>query len=144
MSLELMRPGQKLVWLSAEWRLYAPLLWKLASQKQIQVLGVECPDRKQWRKLWRELYEAKAFDVWVLDHLHLRNAEGFYLRQLLQNLGVQVFVLEDRAHAFCEKRLLVQLQHHEHRVQWLKGAAPKSFHYPAPYLKNIKEDLCSL
>lgn len=142
--LELIRPSSRVVWLSSQWIIYAPLLWSLAQRKQISLLGVECPDRQRWRVLWRELFEANSFDVWVLDHLHLKNSEGFYLRQLIQKLGLQIYVLEDRVHAFCEKRLRVQLQHHEHQLCWQKGGPPQSFKIPADYLKNIREELCSL
>jgi len=150
--LELIPPGKKVVWLASEWRIYAPLLWTLAQKKQLQLLGIECAERKRWRNLWRELYEAKAFEVWVIDHLHLKNAEGFFLKQLLQNLNVQVFVLEDRVHAFCEKRVRIQLQHHEHSLNWQKGALnsggknnfiPHTQSIPASYLQSIREELCS-
>ncbi len=142
--LELIPAGQKVIWLASEWRIYAPLLWTLAQKKKLQLLGVECADRKRWRNLWRELFEAKAFDVWVIDHLHLKNAEGFFLKQLLQNLGVQVFVLEDRVHAFCENRVRISLQHHEHSLNWQKGANPHQVSIPAQYLQAIREQLCSL
>lgn len=140
-TLELLPPRSRVIWISAKWKLYAPLLWQEAEKKKCQIFGVECPDRQRWRTLWRELFESKAFDVWVLDHLYLKNSEGLFLRRLLQRSAIQAFILDDRPHIFCDKRLRLQRQHDSFMAEWQKSDHGL-MQLPAHYLRMTREELC--
>lgn len=144
LAFHFIKPQQKAIWVSKQWRLYSPLLWQIASEKQICLLGLECGQKKKYRQLWRELYESRAFDVWILEGLQLKEADGFFLKQLLSALPIQVLIIDSIPHSFCEKRAHITFSHHLYRIDWSKGGSLQAEYLPATYLSEIKEDLCLL
>lgn len=132
------------IWISRQWRLYAPRLWQMTKLKNISLVGLEQSDRHKDRQLWEELYESRGFDFWVLDSLPLREADGAFLKQLVSQLSLQVFIIQQKALSFCDIRARVQLSHENYRVDWQRGNSPHSLFFPADDLKEMKEDLCLL
>lgn len=137
-------PESSVLWMTSRWRIYAPLLWKLAEDKKIQVFGLECPRHQKLRSLWHEVYESEAFDVWILENINLRQADGFFLKRLLQHSPVQVLCISPQVFSFCEKRAHIQLSHQNYRIVWTKGKKPSPQYKPASYLRSLQEDLCTL
>lgn len=140
LALDFIPSHQTVVWMSSQWKLYAPLLWSLAKERGLEMFGLECPERKKFRSLWRELYEVDFFDTWVLDYMSLKTPDIIYLHQLLSATNKKVIVLESYPLSFCQERIHISLSHDQHKLQWSK---PKSFRLeskPAEYLKWVRED----
>lgn len=144
LAFQFMDSKKKAVWISKEWRLYAPALWELAKEKEIFLMGIENPDSQSYRKLFYELYESNVFDIWILEYLHLNSSEGFFLQKLLKNSSTQIIVLDPYPQSFCQKRLKVFLSHENYRLQWTKGGDLNPLYIPAEVLRDSKEDICSL
>lgn len=134
----------KAVWISPEWKIYAPALWKLAQEKEVFLMGVEIPQPLSHRQLFYELHEANVFDFWILDHLRLKASEGFFLHKLLSSSSTQVIILDNHPHSFCQKRLKVFLSHDQYRLQWTKGGPLSPQYIPALPLLEMQRDICSL
>jgi|GEM_PF-5311794 len=144
-SLSFLKSFQKVIWISSFWKIYAPLLWKEAEQKNIFLFGLECAERRRWRELWRELHETQAFDVWVLDYLRLRPGELFFLNQLLLSSPTQLLFLDSYPYSFCQERVHLSLSHFHYKLQWTKGNQLSVKRIAAEYLSKIKGgrgDLC--
>lgn len=141
-ALDFSEKNQKVVWLSSQWNIYAPLLWSIAASKNIQLLGIECPDSKRLRLLWRELFESQVFQLWILDHLKLKTADLFFLHHLISPSNLKVLILEEYPHSFCQERVHISLSHHSYRLQWSKGGPHEAQYKKAEYLQLIREELC--
>src|SRR5690606_30249201 len=83
-------PAQKVIWISPKWNLYAPLLWKMAEEKQTYLVGLECAQRNRLRHLFKELAESGGFDGWILDGFNLKVAEGLFLEKLVRRLHLHI------------------------------------------------------
>lgn len=143
LSFSFLPEKSKVIWISSAWKIYAPALWELAKEKEIFLMGLETPPSLSLRKLFYELYESQVFQAWVLDHLNLNPAEGFFLHKLLAHSNIQVIVLDAYPHSFCQKRLKIFLSHNQYRIQWTKGGPPHPQFIPARTLLDFQEDLCS-
>jgi hypothetical protein len=126
---------KKIIWISQHWNLYAPLLWKIAEENKIQLLGVDLNDKKRLRFLWRCLLEGKVFDGWVLDNLHLSTAEGLFLQKLTRLQPLKILVLDEKPHLFCTKRAHLHLSHHHYRLSWTKGENKPPEFFSSPLLQ---------
>ncbi|MBN8555900.1 MAG: hypothetical protein J0L93_10685 [Deltaproteobacteria bacterium] len=148
LALSMMAPAKKVIWISQSWNLYAPLLWKIAEENKIQLLGLELTDKKRLRSLWRTLLEARVFDGWILDGLRLHTSEGLFLQKLTRLHPLKVLVLDERPHLFCHRRAHLTLNHHHYRLLWTKGGSEEKNlprFSPSPLLQIFKEkssDLC--
>lgn len=130
-------PLYSVIWISPQWNLYAPLLWKLADELGIKLLGLECPDRNRWRMLWRELIEAQVFDAWILDNLQMTSGEAAFLQKLTRRFSVRIIALDDRPRAVFSHRAHICLSHHSYRVQWMKGGSPTPQFFNSPFLESF-------
>lgn len=135
LALQFAKPARSVIWISRQWNLYAPVLWKLAEEQGIQLLGLECGDRKRWRILWRELLEAQVFDGWILDHLQLTPGESAFLEKLTRRYSIRILALEDRPRSLFPHRAHICLSHHSYRVQWMKGGPMTPQYFNSPFLK---------
>lgn len=136
--LQLAKRNQKMIWISAEWRIYAPLLWKLAENKNIQLLGLECSSVKKRRQLWKELFESRVFNSWVLDQLNLKEAEVAFLHQLLAKTSTQVYLLDQKPHNLCQERIHVNISHLHYKLQWSKGNQHRTQYFPLEYFSFVR------
>ncbi|PIR21719.1 MAG: hypothetical protein COV44_11655 [Deltaproteobacteria bacterium CG11_big_fil_rev_8_21_14_0_20_45_16] len=134
--------SKNLVWLSPQWNIDAPLLWQLAHDRGLQLLGVECPERQRYRILWRELYASQSFDVWILDNLKLKEAEVCFLQQLLRHSKICLIFIEAYPLSSCQERIHVQLSHHRYKVWWSKGGLLKPQYFSADYLELVRTNKC--
>ncbi len=132
LALSLAQPAQNIVWISAHWNLYAPLLWKMAKDMRVQLLGIECPKRKKLRKLCQEILEAQVFDAWILDGFHLNEAEGKFLLNLTRLFPLRILVLDTQPRTFCSKRAHLHLSHDSYRLIWSKGAPSQPQFFSTP------------
>jgi hypothetical protein len=123
LALDFIQPAKKAVWISLKWNLYAPLLWKLAEERQTRLLGIECPEKKDLRALCKTLAESQTFDAWILDGLRLTQAEGMFLQKLLRPFQhpLRILVLDSFPHSFCHERIHFHLSHKNYRLTWSKG-----------------------
>lgn len=144
LALDFVKPQQKGLWVSPEWRLNAPLLWQIAQKKRISLVGLDCPQEALYRKLWRELYECQIFDFWILDSLRLKEAHGCFLKKLLAHQRIQVIVIENYSLSFCQRKAVVQLSNDFYKISWIKPASLATQYHPATYFQEVKLDLCSL
>lgn len=135
LALQFAHPARSIIWISEKWNLYAPLLWKLAEERGIKLLGLECPERKRWRMLWRELLEAQVFDGWILDNLRLTPGESSFLQKLTRRFSIRILALDERPRALFQNRAHIYLSHHSYRVQWMKGAPPTPQYFASPFLE---------
>ena len=135
---EFIPPQKKVVWVSLQWRLYSPRLWKLAQEKGIVLFGLELKDKQRFRFLCRALLEAHSFDYWIFDGLQLTQAEGQFLLKLLKAKSREHFkllIIDSFAHSFCDERIHVCLSHHSFRASWSKGGVQrKPLYYPCDWL----------
>ena len=122
---DFLQATQKIVWIQSPWSLYAPSLWALAHERQISLVGIDCPLRKKIRELFHALVEENIFDAWVLDHLELHQAEGRFLETLLRRIpsGKEplIIVLDSKAHSFCRQRFYDTLSHNLFRQTSSRG-----------------------
>src|SRR5689334_12990863 len=103
LALDFLPSLKSAVWISHKWNLYAPLLWKMASERGLHLLGVECPQKKFFRPLCKTLLESQIFDAWILDSLQLTQAEGMFLHKFLRPLPrpSKILVLDGLPQSFC-------------------------------------------
>lgn len=139
LALSLISPAKKVIWISQHWNLYAPLLWKIAEENKVQLLGVELTDKKRLRFLWRTLLESRVFDGWILDGLRLHTSEGLFLQKLTRLHPLKVLVIDERPHLFCHRRAHLTLSHHQYRLLWTKGEKKPAHFFASPLLKIFKE-----
>jgi hypothetical protein len=144
MAFSFLRPKSQVLWVASPWQIYAPALWSLAKEKEIFLTGLDKPQKLSYKRLFYELYESQAFETWILDHLRLKNSDGFFLMRLLKNSRIQIIVLEDFPYSFCQKRLRVVLSHHHYRLQWTKGGPLQPQYIAATHLTESLEDICML
>ena len=138
MAFHFLSPAKQMVWMSPQWDLYAPTLWKLASDYHVQeLIGLECGDRKKWRSILRELLQSNALDALILDRLRLLPAEGFFLQKLCRSSSTRVLVIDSQPHAFCTKRLHISLSHRSFRFFWSKGGSPTPRELPFTFFQEI-------
>lgn len=124
--------ASQIIWMMPEWRLYAPALWTLAAQKNIQLTGIDLEGQAPRRRfvLWRELAEAQVFDVWVIDSFSLKAADGHYLQRLFRKFSPpQVWILQPEPLGFCRKRAAINMSSHRTWLYWNSG---ETQHYPSP------------
>jgi len=129
--------AKTVVWISLRWNLYAPVLWKLAEDQKIQLLGIELQEKKRFRRLCKELRDSQVFDAWILDGLKLSEGEGFFLHQLLRPLSLKVLVLDSKPHSFCHERAHIHLSHQHYRIFWSKGGSPTPSYVPAVFPSEV-------
>lgn len=138
MAFHFVSPARNVAWLSPQWDLYAPALWQLASEHYIQeLIGLECPDRKQWRNLFCSLLQSQALDAVVIDRFRLRAAEGFFLQKICRTSKTKVLIIDSQPHSFCSKRLHLSLSHQSFRFFWSKGGSPTPQHIPFTFFQDI-------
>ena len=138
LAFDFLTGGSRVAWISLKWNLHAPLLWKIAADHNIRLLGVECSQRKRLRTLWKELYESQAFDGWILDGLQLKAGEGAFLQKLIaSNKSLKIIVIDSFPHSFCAKRAHIDPSHLSYRVTWSKGGSPTPKFYPSPFLHRL-------
>lgn len=139
-----MKAHSRCIWISRQWKMYAPLLWKIAQEHQIELLGLEQSNPKRDRILWNELYQSQAFDYWVFDYLNMQNKDLQFLSQLLRRASEKLIILEPKALSLCQERVHFQLQHHQYLMRWSKGGAHQHQYFDSPYLQVMREDACLL
>lgn len=129
LALDFIKPAKKAAWISLKWSLYAPTLWNLAKDRHIDLLGIECTEKKNFRNLCKTLLDSQIFDGWIFDHLKLTAAEGAFLQKLLRSFQTpqKILIIDDRPHHFCRERIHIHLSHHKYRLRWSKGgpSSPK-------------------
>lgn len=142
LALHFVQPAKTVLWMSPRWNLYAPLLWKLAAERGIRLLGVECGDRNRWRMLWREVLDSQVFDGWVLDHLQLNSGEASFLQKMTRAHPLRILSLESKPMMYFQNRAHLHLSHHSYRLQWMKGGPLTPQYFAAPYLESFAHAPC--
>jgi len=138
LAFHFLKPATTVAWVSLKWNLHGPLLWKIAEENKVRLLGVECSQKKRLRVLWKELYDSQTFDGWVLDGLQLKAGEGAFLQKLIRSSkSLKVLILDSFAHSFCPKRIHISPSHLSYRVTWSKGGPPTPEFYPSPFLSRL-------
>jgi hypothetical protein len=142
LALSFISPAKKVIWISSDWNLYAPLLWKMAEEKKIHLLGLDLSasgdalkPKKRLRFLWKLLLESRVFDGWILDSLRLTTAEGLFLQKLTRHHPVKILIVDEKPHLFCTRRAHLNLSHHHYRVLWSKGEKKLPEFFPSPLLQ---------
>jgi hypothetical protein len=144
LAFSFLQAHSQVVWIASPWHLYAPALWALAKEKNVFLTGLRKSQSLSMKRLFYELYESQTFQTWVLDHLKLKNSDGFFLMKLLKNSPIQIIVLDDLPHSFCKKRIKTVLSNQNYRLQWTKGGHLQPQYIPAIDLKEVLEDICTL
>jgi len=140
LAFEFLKPLRRAAWMSPQWTLYAPLLWSIAQKNSIELLGLECQDRRRLRFLWKELIRCKVFDALILENFRLTAGEGFFLQKLVTSLKspIKVLVIDEKPHSFCSQRVHLSLSHQSFRYVWSKGGDPTPRSVPFEFLKEIQ------
>jgi len=142
LAFDFLKPVQRVAWLSPHWDLYAPLLWKMASDQHIDLVGVECSDRRRLRNLLKEILNSGVFDGLVLDRFSLNAGEGFFLQKLLFPFAksMRSLVIDSKPHSFCLQRARLSLSHRKFRIVWGRGGDPTPIYKDFPYLTEIQSE----
>lgn len=140
LAFDFLKPAHHILWLSPEWKIYAPLLWQIARTQNTELVGLECSDRKKLRRLLKEVVQSQAFEGIVLDHFKLNSAEGFFLQHLLTPFAtsIKILILDTFPQAFCSERVHISLSHTSIRYAWSKGGDPTPRYIPFKYLQEIE------
>ncbi|MDB5037589.1 MAG: hypothetical protein JWQ35_1117 [Bacteriovoracaceae bacterium] len=141
LALDFIQPSQAAAWITMNWNLYAPVLWKMAEDHGTHLLGIEYSEKKEFRALCKTLLESQIFDAWILDGLKLTQAEGMFLHKLLRLLPrpQRVLILDAYPHSFCQERIHIHLSHQKYRLTWSKGG-PSTPQYKSSPLLSMTED----
>lgn len=143
LAFDFLKPASHVLWISPQWKLYAPLLWKIARDHQIELIGLECPERKRLRPLLKEVIESQVFDGLVLDQFQLKESEGYFLQHLLAPFrnkagnNIRSLIIDERPHSFCLERVHVSLSHQNFRYHWSKGGDPNPRQRPFDYFQEL-------
>jgi len=138
LTFHFISPARQVAWITPQWDLYAPSLWKLASEYHIQeLIGLECSDRKQWRTLFSNLIQSQALDAVVIDRFKLRAAEGFFLQKIARANKTKILIIDSHPHSFCSRRLHLNLSHQSFRFFWSKGGSPTPRHLPFTFFQDM-------
>lgn len=142
LAFDFLKPVHRVAWISPRWDLYAPLLWKIAADQSIELVGIECMERKRLRSLLKEIIHSGVFDGLVLDRFSLNAGEGFFLQKLLFPFAksIRTLVIDAKPHSFCLQRARVSLSHQKFRIVWGRGGDPTPFYKDFPYLHEIQRE----